>query len=137
MLAAIKSQIPFFKRKKANKKDDILQPGTQIIQMRILKKERDIHWCKDRVSFKIFTEGNNEISLFYGLLLKEQKKEVQKGELKYVDSFGINPPKDGNAKLSIIINSEALKKVKTEYDMKALLTKILEIKTRTNGTRHH
>lgn len=122
-------------KKGTSKNDDILKPGTEVIQMKILKVERPIYWRDKQVSFEIFTKGNREISLFYNILLKEQKKDPQKGEVKYVDSFGMSHLKNENCKLSININSEVMKKVKTKHDIETLLGKILAIKMRTNEDR--
>ena len=70
---------PILRDKDTRKKDLQKKSGTEEISIRILKKDRTVYWCNDRISFEISsTEENNEISLFYNLLLKEQKKDPEK-----------------------------------------------------------
>ncbi len=139
MLASIRSKIPFLKSKKLPKEDKNLKPETKVISMRILNKDRNVEILKDKISFEIENDKNspkNELSLFYNILLKEQKKDFEKGDIKLVESFNIIPNKEKTAKVDITITNKSFTKIKTDHDIRELLSKILVIKTRFEHGKH-
>lgn len=107
--------------------------------MRILNKDRNVEILKDKISFEIENDKNspkNELSLFYNILLKEQKKDFEKGDIKLVESFNIIPNKEKTAKVDITITNKSFTKIKTDHDIRELLSKILVIKTRFEHGKH-
>ncbi len=136
MLGVIRSKITFLNRKKLPKEDKSLKPETKVISMRILKKDRNVEILKNKISFEIENDKHstkNELALFYNILLKEQKKDFEKGGIKLIESFNIVPSKTKKtkAKVDINITQESFKKIKSENDIRLLLNKILVIKTKT------
>lgn len=140
MLTSIRSKIhSFVRRKKLPKEDKNLKPETKVISMRILNKDRNVEVLKDKISFEIENDKNspkNELSLFYNILLKEQKKDFEKGDVKLIESFNIVPSKEKTAKVDITITDKSFKKIKTDHDIRELLSKILVIKTRFEHGKH-